>query len=387
MAYHTTILKQMLQLVSRHEFQSIVNRHHGDHRARNLFCWDQFMYLLIAQLGGRNSLRETISASDSVSNKLYHLGTKTLSRSTLSDANNNRPCEIYRDLFFKTLQKVQSVAPKYKLKLPKKLYIMDSTTIDLCLQLFPWARFRKTKAAIKLHTVLQIDGLLPTFIHITDGKTHDAKAARMLKLPEGSLVAFDRGYNDFNLFKSFTDNNIRFIARRKSNAKFHIVKSLPVNSETGVLSDEIIEFIGYYSKRKYPERLRLIRYYDRNSDKKFSFFTNDFRSNAKTVADVYKARWEIELFFKTIKQSLKVKRFIGNSRNAVMTQIWIAMIAYLLTSYYKFIYKVGNSIQSLIRLIQFNLFERKNLKELFVFDKLKPPLYTNPIQLSLLTGH
>jgi len=377
----------MLQLVPRHQFQSIVNRHNGDHRVRKLLCWDQFMHLLIAQLGGRDSLRETISASHSVMDKLYHLGTKKLHRSTLSDANNKRPCEIYRDLFFRTLQKVQSVAPKYKLKLPRKLFIMDSTTIDLCLKLFPWARFRKTKAAIKLHTVIQADGLLPTFIHMTDGKTHDAKAARKLSLPEGSFIVFDRGYNDFDLFKSFTDSNIRFVTRKKSNAKFQVVKSLAVKPGTGVLSDEIIEFVGYYSKRKYPKRLRLIRYYDKETDKSFSFFTNEFKLKAKTIADIYKARWEIELFFKTIKQNLKVKRFIGNSSNAVMTQIWIAMIAYLLTSYFKFVYKVGSSIQTLIRLIQFNLFERKILKELFEFDKVKPPPNTQVVQFSFLTGH
>ena len=273
MAYHTTILKQMLQLVSRHEFQLIVNRHHGDHRVRKLLCWDQFMHLLIAQLGGRNSLRETISASYSLVSKLYHLGTKKLRRSTLSDANTKRSCEIYRDLFFQTLQKVQNVAPKYKLKLPRKLYILDSTTIDLCLKLFPWARFRKTKAAIKLHTVLQVDGLLPTFIHITDGKTHDAKAARKSNLPEGSFVVFDRGYNDFDLFKSFTDNDIRFVTRKKSNAKFHVVKSQAVEPETGVFSDEIIEFANYYSKRKYPKQLRLIRYHDKKTNMKFSFLS------------------------------------------------------------------------------------------------------------------
>lgn len=387
MAYHTAILKQMLQLVSRHEFQLIVNRHHGDHRVRKLLCWDQFMHLLIAQLGGRNSLRETISASYSLVSKLYHLGTKKLRRSTLSDANTKRSCEIYRDLFFQTLQKVQNVAPKYKLKLPRKLYIMDSTTIDLCLKLFPWARFRKTKAAIKLHTVLQVDGFLPTFIHITDGKTHDAKAARKSNLPEGSFVVFDRGYNDFDLFKSFTDNDIRFVTRKKSNAKFHVVKSQAVEPETGVFSDEIIEFANYYSKRKYPKQLRLIRYHDKKTNMKFSFLSNDFKLEAKLIADIYKARWEIELFFKTIKQNLKVKRFIGNSKNAVMTQIWIAMIAYLLTSYYKFIYNVNSSIQALIRLIQFNLFEKKYLKELFEFDKFKPPQNIQAIQFSFLTGH
>lgn len=387
MAYHTTILGQMLQLISRLEFQSIVSRHKGDYRCRKLRCWDQFIYLLIGQLGRRDSLRETISASLSLASKLYHLGTSKLCRSTLSDANNKRPCEIYRDLFFSTLTKVQNVAPKYKLKLPRKLFILDSTIIELCLKLFPWARFRKTKAGVKLHTVLQIDGLLPTFLHITDGKTHDAKAARALNLPEGSFVVFDRGYNDFDLFKSFTDNNIRFVTRKKINAKYQVVESRPVEPETGVLADEIIEFTGYYSKQKYPYRLRMIRYHDKETNKNLTFLTNDLTLDAKTIADIYKARWEIELFFKTIKQNLKIKRFMGTSRNAVMTQIWIAMIAYLLTSYYKFIHNAKESIQSLIRLIQINLFERKELKELFNHDKLKPPINQANYQYSFLTGH
>ena len=377
----------MLQLISRLEFQSIVSRHNGDHRVRKLRCWDQFIYLLIGQLGRRDSLRETISTNHSLASKLYHLGTKKLCRSTLSDANNKRPHEIYRDLFFQTLKKVQNVTPKYKLKLPRKLFILDSTTIDLCLKLFPWARFRKTKAAVKLHTVLQVDGLLPTFLHITDGKTHDVKAARKLKLPENSMVVFDRGYNDFELFNSFTDHNIRFVTRKKTNAKFCIIKSQKVEPETDVLSDDIIQFSGYYSKRNYPKQLRLIHYHDKETNRKLTFFTNDFTLEAKTIADIYKARWEIELFFKTIKQNLKVKRFIGTSRNAVMTQIWIAMIAYLITSYYKFIYKAKSSIQTLIRIIQVNLFERKYLKELFEFDKLKPAMNIKNYQYSFLTGH
>ena len=387
MAYHTTILGQMLELVSRLEFQSIVYGHAGDYRARKLRCWDQFIYLLIGQLGSRNSLRETISASDSLLSKLYHLGASRLCRSTLSDANNKRPFEIYRDVFFRTLQKVQKVAPKYKLKLPRKLFIMDSTTIDLCLKLFPWARFRKTKAAVKIHTVLQADGLLPTFLHITDGKTHDAKAARELTFPEGSFVVFDRGYNDFFLFKSFTDNNIRFVTRKKSNARFRILESQTVEPETGVLSDEIIEFTGHASKQKYPNQLRLIRYHDNQNNKTFTFLTNDFELDAKTIADIYKARWEIELFFKTVKQNLKIKRFIGTSRNAVMTQIWIAMIAYLLTSYYKFLQKAKASVQTILRLIQINLFERKPLNDLIECNLHKPPGNSGGVQCSFLTGH
>ncbi len=386
MAYHATILGQMLQLVSRLEFQSLVYRYKGDYRARKLRCWDQFVYLLIGQLGNRDSLRETISASHSLACKLYHLGTSKLCRSTLSDANNKRTFEIYRELFFRTLEKVQNVAPKYKLKLPRKLFVMDSTTIDLCFQLFPWARFRKTKAAVKIHTVLQVDGLLPTFLHITDGKTHDAKAAKELNLPEGSFVVFDRGYNDFNLFKSFTDSNIRFVTRNKSNAKYSVIKSQPVEPNTGVISDEIIEFTGYLSKQKYPNQLRLIRYHDKETNKKLTFLTNDFKLDAKTIADIYKARWEIELFFKTVKQNLKIKRFIGTGRNAVMTQIWIAMIAYLLTSYYKFIHKTKTSIQTIIRLVQINLFERKPLKDLIQFNAHKKKL-TTQYQYSFLTGH
>ena len=387
MAYHTTILGQMLQLVSRLEFQSIVYRHKGDHRARKLRCWDQFTYLVIGQLGRRDSLRETISASYSLLSKLYHLGTVRLHRSTLSDANNKRPSEIYRDLFFATLKRVQSVAPKHKLKLPRKLFIMDSTTIDLSLQLFPWARFRKTKAAVKIHTVLQADGLLPTFLHISDGKTQDSMAARELNIPKGSFVVFDRGYNDFCLFKSFTDNNIRFVTRKKTNAKVTIRKTSPAQPETGVFSDEIIEFSNYGSKRKYPGQLRMIGYHDKNINKKFTFLSNDFTLDAKTIADIYKARWEIELFFKAIKQNLKIKRFIGTSRNAVMTQIWIAMIAYLLTSYYKFLHKAKSSIQALIRLIQINLFERKSLKDLIEFKIFKPPGKAEIYQYSFLTGH
>jgi len=387
MAYHTTIMGQMLQLVSRLEFQSIVCRHKGDYRMRKLRCCDQFIYLLFGQLGQRDSLRETIAASHSLSNKLYHLGATKLCRSTLSDANNKRPHTIYRDFFFHTLTRVQGVAPQYKLKLPRKLFIIDSTTIDLCLKLFPWARFRKSKAAVKLHTVLQVDGLLPTFLHITDGRTHDAKAARNLHVPEGSFVVFDRGYNDFYLFKSFTDKDIRFVTRKKTNAKYRVVKSLSVESESGILSDESIAFTGYYSKQKYPDKLRLIRYHDEQSNKKLSFLSNDFQLDAKTIADIYKARWEIELFFKAIKQNLKIKRFIGTSRNAVMTQIWIAMIAYVLTGYYKFIHKAKTSIQTIIRLIHINLFERKPIKELIQSNTSKPPPNSGGYQYSFLTGH
>jgi putative transposase len=377
----------MLQLVSRLEFQSIVKRHNGDFRVRTLRCWDQFIYMLIGHFSNRSSLRETIVSTQSLSQKLYHLGSKSVCRSTLSDANNKRPSEMYRDLFYCTLEKVQRVAPKYKLKLPRKLFIMDATTIDLCLKLFPWARFRRTKAAVKLHTVMQVDGLLPTFLHLTDGRVNECLVARQCRLPQGSFVVFDRGYIDFMLFKSLNDSDIRFVTRKTPNIKITIRQSRVVDSSSGVISDDIIEFSHPKSKKKYPGPLRVVQYHDDESGKTFSFLTNDFELDAKTIADIYKARWEIELFFKTIKQSLKIKRFLGTSRNAVMTQVWIAMIAYLITSYYKFLFKTKASIQTIIRVMQINLFERKSLQELFEFRTFKPPDNRQAVQFSFLTGH
>jgi putative transposase len=322
--------------------------------------------------------------------KFYHLGTKGLCRSTLSDANNKRDWRIYRDLFFKILERVQGVAPKYKLKLNRKFYILDSTTIDLCLKLFPWARFRKTKAAVKIHALIQADGALPTFLQITDGKVHDTTVAKEVPIPKGSYLAIDRAYHDFNQYKSYNDNKIRFVTRKKTNAKYAIVKSHQVDTSTGLLSDETVEFTGYQTHKKYPYPLRIIRYWDSETEKELEFLTNDFKLDAFTITQIYKARWEIELFFKTIKQNLKIKRFIGNSPNAVWTQIWIAMIAYLLVSYLKFIHKSKYSIQKLFHRIQINLFERKPLPEIIINQKFIPPNKAFEVQFCLfgsLTGH
>lgn len=390
MVYHKTIFRQMLQIFSRLEFQNLVDRYKGDHRTRNLKCWDQFIFLLFGQFSRRQSLRETVDTMNSQQRKFYHLGTAPVCRSTLSDANNKRDYRIYQDLYFKILGRVQKAAPKYKLKLNRKFYILDSTTIDLCLKLFPWAKFRKTKAAVKLHTLMQADGSLPTFLRITDGKVHDTTVAREVDIPEGSYLAIDRAYHDFEQYKSYNDNNIRFVTRKKTNAKFRVVKSHPVDESKGVLSDHTIEFTGFYTYKKYPHPLRMIRYFDQETKKELAFLTNDFQSNAFTITQIYKARWEIELFFKMIKQNLKIKRFIGNSPNAVWTQIWIALIAYLLVSYLKFIHKSKYSIQQLFRRIQINLFERKPLTDILFNRKFIPPNMGNEYQFSLfasLTGH
>jgi hypothetical protein len=379
MAYNTTIIRQMTKIISRLEFQSIVQKHKGDHKATKLHCWDQFIYGLLAQLSGRNSLRETVSGFSSLSSKLYHLGCKVARRSTLSDANNKRPSDIYRDMFFSLLQRTQSLAPKYKLKIDRKLYLLDATTIDLCLSLFPWARFRKTKAGVRIHTLLDSDGLLPVFLTLTNAKVHESKQVDSMPIPRGSYLAIDRGYHDFKQYKAFTDGDIRFVTRMKTNAKFCVVTHLDCDCDT-ILSDEIITFTGYETYKKCPYPLRRICYFDKDQDRKIIFLTNDLKAKAQLVADIYKARWEVELFFKTIKQNLKIKRFFGTTRNAVLTQIWIAMIAYLMLSYLKFQSKSALSVQAILKKIQLNLFEMRTIKSLFEKQINKPPDKLNEYQ-------
>jgi len=386
MAYNKTIFRQMLNIIPRLDFEKIVNKYNGNHRVRTLTCWDQYVHLIFGQFGSRHSLRDIIHSSNSQLNKLYHLGSKTVKRSTLADANNKRPFEIYQELFYTFLKRVQSMAPKYKLKLSSKLYMLDTTTIDLSLKLFPWARFRSTKSGVNIHTLMQADGSLPVFLNITDAKVKDITAAKRMNFPEGSYITFDKGYHDFSLYKCFKDKNIRFVTRLKKNAHYRTLSENTPDPEKGILSDSIIEFTGYNTHKKYPFPLRLVDYYDMETDKELCFLTNDFELDSKTITEIYKARWEIELFFKMIKQNLKIKRFISTSKNAVLTQIWIAMIAYLMVSYLKFSHKIKFSIQQIFRLLEVNLMERK-----FVLELFKPKLTSMIIkQFCLfpnLTGH
>lgn len=379
----------MLDIFPRHQFQKVVNRHGGDYRVRRLRCWDQFVHLLYAQLSGRESMRDLVSGIRCFGSKLYHLGVRTVRRSTLSDANNNRSHEIYRDIFFSLSSRVSSLAPKYKLKLNRKLYILDSTFLELCLSVFPWARFRKAKGAVKLHALLQADGLIPRFIVLTDGTRHDAPVAKRMDIPKGSVVVFDKGYHDFAFYNLLSSRTIDFVTRLKSNAKYRVLKRRKVSRSTGITSDHEIEFTGLLTNSKYPGRLRRIRYVDSETGKAYTFLTNNFKLAARTIANIYKARWEIELFFKCIKQNLKIKRFFGTTPNAVFTQIWIAMIAYLLASFYKFVLKTKLSIQQIFRLVKVQLFEKRSLLEVFSNDIVMSPesACINQLNLSILTGH
>jgi putative transposase len=230
---------------------------------------------------------------------------------------------------------------------------------------------------------MQADGSLPVFLNITDGKVHESKAAKLIPIPKGSYLAIDRGYHDFNQYNTYINNNIRFVTRLKTNAKYQVIRTKRTNANSSILSDEIIEFTGYYTHRKCPHHLRKIRYIDQDRNKEIIFLTNDLENTAQIIADIYKARWDIELFFKTIKQNLKIKRFYGTTRNAVLTQIWIAMIAYLMISFFKFQHKTKLSIQQLFRIIQVNIFERKSLKDLVEYKIFEPPSVENLLQLCL----
>ena len=380
MAHHNTVFAQMLKLIPRHEFESLAHPHHAGRRLRKMTRWTQFVAMATAQLSGRHSLRDVASNMAAQARKRYHLGMSAVSRSSLSRVNASQPYQLYEALFAKLLARCQSHAPKHPFKFKNKLYSLDASTIDLCLKVFPWARFRTTKGAVKLHVGLEHEGLLPAFVAMTDGKTHDLTAARALQLPSGSIVVMDRGYTDYAWYKSLNNNGISFVTRLKTNARYRVIERRTVLKTKGLTCDQTIELTGPRAKHG-PIRLRRIGDQDADTGIQYTFLTHHFTLAARTIADIYKARWQIELFFKWIKQNLKIKSFLGTSRNAVMTQIWIAMCVYLLLSYIKFLHKIQPSLQQMLRLLQLNLFERRDLLELLKGDPPEPLVSPNQTAL------
>ena len=383
LAHNNTVLSQILKLVCRHEFESLAKSHHSGQKLRKTSRWAQFVSLAIAQLSGRTSLRDIVSNVCAQRAKLYHVGIQPISRSTLSRVNEKQPYELYESLFSRLLKRCQSYSPKHGFRFKNKLYSLDASTIDLCLSMFPWAKFRTTKGAVKLHTAIDHEGYLPTFTTITDGKVSDVTAGRMLDFPRGSIVAIDRGYTDYAWYKQLTDKGILFVTRLKSNAKYRVVDRHHVVSGNGVTSDQMIVFTGLQTSKKCPIALRRIGYRDPETGKHYVFLTNHFNLSSKTIADIYKSRWQVELFFKWIKQNLKIKTFIGTSKNAVMTQIWIALCVYLMLSYLRFTSCMNRSIQQILKLLQLNLFERRELIPLIQGQIPDPPDISHPNQTSL----
>lgn len=373
MAHCNTLFHTMLNFIPRHQFTALEKRHSTGRRSRSFSRWSQFVHLMFMQLTGRSSLRDGIQSINSRADNLYHLGAKPVSRSTFADANNGRPASLYDALFSKIYQRCRIVSPKHKFKFKNKLFSLDASVIDLSLSAFPWARFRRTKSAVKIHTLLDHSGYLPAFVAITDGKTHETKVATSLSLPKGSIVVEDKAYNDYKWFADLTQTGIFFITRQKRNAIYRVTERRNVNKKQGLCSDQTIKLTSIKGQ-ECPHPLRRIGYRDPETKKHYVFLTNNFKLSPKTIADIYKDRWQIEIFFRWIKQNLKIKAFIGNSRNAVMTQIYVALIAYLLLYLFKYLSKVSVSLQNLLRVIQINLFRKCSLKELF-----KPP----PIDIAI----
>jgi putative transposase len=357
------VLSQILKIVPRHEFNALAEQHHSGRKLRRMTRWSQFVAMASAQLSGRASLRDLVHNLDAQISKLFHLGLRRVTRSSLARVNENQPHELYEALFRKLLARCQKLAPGHGFRFKNKLYSLDATTIDLCLKVFPWAHSQQSKGAIKLHVGLDHAGMLPEFLAITDGKTHDITAGRALQLSKGSMVVFDKAYIDYQWFNSLNERDISFVTRQKRNARYEVVERRSVAKKQGLTSDQTIYMNGSKSARC-TIALRRIGYRDPETGKHFVFLTNNFKLAASTITQIYKARWQVELFFKWIKQNLKIKAFMGTTKNAVMTQIWIAMCVYLLLAYLKFLSKSALSLQQIIRLLQLNLFERRSLQDL-----------------------
>jgi len=382
LAHHNTVFAQLLKFIPRHEFESLANRHHQGQKLRRMTRWSQYVALCLAQVSGRSSLRDIVSNLSAQSAKLYHLGSARVTRTSLARINEQQPYTLYEALFHKLLARCHGLAPKHGFRFSNKLYSLDSTTIDLCLSVFPWAKFRRAKGTVKIHVGLDHDGLLPSFVTVSDGKTHDITIGRTLDLPADSIVVMDRAYIDFTWFNALDDKGIFFITRQKRNATYRVIERREVLKARGLTCDQTILITGLKAKAC-PIPLRRIGYRDPVTGKHYVFLTNNFDLAARTIADIYKARWQIEMFFKCIKQNLKIKSFVGTSKNAVLTQIWIAMCTYLLMAWIKFSSRIDRSLQQMICLLQLNLFDRRDLLSLLRGDPSEPPEDPQQIRLRL----
>jgi hypothetical protein len=363
MIRHASLFSQLVKFFDRNTFYRLVSKHQAERYSKGFESWDQFVAMLFCQLAQAKSLREISNGLSSCMGKLRHLGMETApKRSTLSYANANRPWEMYQDLFYETLEFCRQTSNlKHKFRFKNKLLSLDSSTISLCLSLFPWAKFRQTKGAVKLHLLLDHDGYFPSFAHITNGKKHDVTIARQLPLSKGSIIAMDRAYNDYSLFAFWTAKEIYFVTRQKENADFEIIEERPIPKNRNILADQLIRFTGYKANKKCPHIMRRVVVWDDEKQREIVLLTNHLEFGATTISAIYKDRWQIELFFKAIKQNLRIKTFVGTSENALYIQIWTALIAMLLIKYLQYKSKYGWSLSNLVALLRWNLFTYKSL--------------------------
>ena len=376
MPRHPFVLSQFLQLLPRYEFQRIVNKYKGDFHTKHFKCWDHLASMMIAHIRQEDSLRDIDITLNAHASKLYHIGVTQCPKSTLADANELRDYRIYEE-FAKTLMhraRREYAQTELAIEVDNAVYALDASTIDLTLSLYPWAKFRKTKGAIKMHAMLDLRGNLPAFLYITDGKVHDIKAAPHVPIePEGVYVV-DRAYVDFSWLWSIQQRGAFFVTKLKKAINWTRILSYPVDKSLGLRSDQEILLASKKSKSLYPKRLRRITFRDETKGRTLVFLTNNFALSSETIAALYKARWEIELFFKWIKQNLKIKTFLGTSPNAVKTQIWIAMVVYLVLAILKERYHLDFPMSKLLHFLEVNLFEQKPLLSIFQIN----PRYKRP---------
>ena len=357
------VFAQFLNLLPRYDFQRIVNKYNGDYRTKHFKCWNQMACMMFAHIRQEDSLRDIDISLNAHAGKLYHMGIQQCPKSTLADANERRDYRIYEELAKLLMQRARREysGTDLAIDVDNAVYALDASTIDLTLSLFPWAKFRKTKGAIKLHAMIDLRGNIPAFLTITDGKVHDVKAAPLVPIEPSGIYVVDRAYIDFDWLRAIDETSAFFVTRLKRSIRWTRVVSHPVNKSLGLRSDQEILLFSKQSKAKYPKRLRRVSFRDETQNRTLVFLTNNFTLSAETIAALYKARWEIELFFKWIKQNLKVKSFYGTSPNAVKTQIWIAMIVYLILAILKERYLLQSSLSQLLHFLEVNLFETKRL--------------------------
>jgi len=385
MVQATSIFSQLVALFSRGKFLHLVVKHKAERYSKRFSSWDHFVAMLFCQLAQAKSLREICGGLACTMGKVRHLGMKeSPNKSTLSYANKHRPWEMFRDLFYETVGICKMAAPqKKKFRFKNKLLSMDSTTIALCLSLFPWADFRRTKGAVKLHLLLDHDGYFPTYAYISNGKKHDVTVARKVPLPPGSIVTMDRGYNDYKLFASWTESGIYFVTRMKENADYTIVQENLIPITGNVLRDQLVRFEGFYAQKNCPHILRRVVVWDSENEREIVLLTNHLKFGSNTISAIYKDRWQIELFFKALKQNLKIKTFVGTTENALHIQIWTALIAILLIKYLQFKSRFGWSLSNLVAFLRWNLFAYRDLWQWIDQPFTVKPVEPSPVQYRL----
>jgi hypothetical protein len=382
------IFSQVLEFMPMHTFRRCVARYRGDRNVRSFTCLDQYLCMAFAQLTYRESLRDIEACLRAQQQKLYHMGIRgTVAKSNLADANEQRVWHIYADLAHSLIITARTLYRNepFGIDLEQTVYALDATTIDLCLSMFPWATFRQSKAAIKLHTLLDLRGNIPTFIYISDGTVHDVNILDTLPIEPGAFYVMDRGYLDYARLNAISLAAGFFVTRSKSNLRCRRIYSHQIDHATGLRYDQTIMLTGFYSLKDYPGKLRRIKYYDADTDKTLIFLTNNFALPALTIARLYRCRWQVELFFKWIKQNLRIKNFYGTSENAVKTQIWIAISVYVLVAILKKQLNIPASLYTILQILSVSVFERTPLLQLLTETAMAEEISDSQNQLNLFT--